>query len=226
MTRTLTATLTVCLLAGGPRLTAQPPAKTPPAADKELFDGKSLDGWKAADYSGGGKIVVKDGAIVVEKGEAMSGVVYRKGDFPKTDYEVSLEAKRVDGDDFFCTTTFPVGTDFCSLVVGGWGGNLIGLSSVNHMDASMNETTDTKEFERNRWYRVRIRVAKDRIQAWIDNDRVVNLDTSDRVISVRRECVACEPFGFATWRTVGAVRNIRVRPLTDAEKKAKDGDKP
>src|SRR5205085_5061054 len=96
MTRTLTAALAVGLLAVASHAAAQPPAKKP-AADKargkELFDGKSLDGWKAADYTGGGKVVVKDGAIVMELGEAMTGVVYRRGDFPKTDYEVSLEGK-------------------------------------------------------------------------------------------------------------------------------------
>jgi hypothetical protein len=229
MTRTLTAALAFGLLAGGPHAVAQPPAQ-PPAADKAgwktLFDGKSLDGWKAADYVGGGKVAVKDGAIVMEQGDAMTGVVYRRGDFPKADYEVSLEGKKVDGHDFFCTTTFPVGDAFCSLVVGGWGGSIVGLSNVNHQDASMNETTDTKEFARDRWYRVRIRVTKDWVQAWIDDDRVVNLDVSDKVLTVRRECVPCQPFGFVTWRTVGAVRNVRVRPLTDAEKKPGKDDKP
>ena len=82
MTRTLTAALAVGLLAVASHAAAQPPAKKP-AADKargkELFDGKSLDGWKAADYTGGGKVVVKDGAIVMELGEAMTGVVYRRG---------------------------------------------------------------------------------------------------------------------------------------------------
>ena len=76
MTRTLTAALAVGLLAGAPHAAAQPPAK-PPAADKAgwktLFDGKSLDGWKAADYVGGGKVAVKDGAIVMEQGDAMTG---------------------------------------------------------------------------------------------------------------------------------------------------------
>jgi hypothetical protein len=156
----------------------------------------------------------------------MTGVAYRKGDFPKIDYEVSFEGKKVDGHDFFCTTTFPVGDSFCSLVVGGWGGSIVGLSSVNHEDASMNETTDTKEFARDRWYKIRIRVVKDWIQAWIDDERVVNLDATDKVLTVRRECVACQPFGYCTWKTVGAVRNVRVRPLTDAEKKPAKADKP
>jgi len=189
------------------------------AAWKSLFDGKSLAGWKSAGYIGGGKIQVKEGAVVLGKGERMTGVVYTRGDFPTMDYEVAVEGKKLAGDDFFCTTTFPVGKDFCSLVVGGWGGQVVGLSSLNHMDASENETATSQDFKKDQWYRVRIRVSKDRIQAWIDDKHMVDADTTDKKISIRFECDNCKPFGICTWDTVGAVRAIRVRPLTEAEKK-------
>jgi hypothetical protein len=211
--------LTLALTAAAP---GDPPADA--AKWKSLFDGKSLDAWKAADFSGAGPVSVQDGAIVMAKGSYMTGAVYRRGDFPTTDYEVSLEGKRLDGDDFFCTTTFPVGDASCSLVVGGWGGTIVGLSTVNRQDASMNETTTTKEFGRDQWYTVRIRVTKDRVRAWIGDDRVVDLATEDKALGIRRECAPCQPFGFATWKSGGAVRNIRVRPLAAAEvKAAKDG---
>ena len=158
--------------------------------------------------------------IVMEKGDRMTGVTYTRGDFPKMDYEVTLEGKRIDGRDFFCTTTFPVGKDHCSLVVGGWGGRLVGLSSLNGMDASENDTRIERGFEKDRWYRFRIRVTEKRIQAWIDADKVIDVDTEDRKISTRIECIPNHPFGIATWDTVGAVRALRVRPLTEAEKKA------
>lgn len=196
-----------------------PPAKADRDNWKSLFDGKSLDGWKAADFDRPGKVHVQDGAIVMDKGETMTGVALKGPKFPKMDYEATLEGKRIDGDDFFCTTTFPVGETYCSLVVGGWGGTIVGISMVNHESASMNETTTIKEFERNRWYRFRIRVTKDRIKAWIDEENLVDLDTTDKRIALRRECDACKPFGFATWKTKGAVRNIRVRELKEAEKK-------
>ena len=67
---------------------------------------------------------------------------------------------------------------------------------------------------------MRIRVARDKIQAWIDDEKLVDLETADRRISIRLECGPCKPFGIATWHTSGAVRNIRVRALTEAEKKA------
>src|SRR5262249_12859438 len=143
---------------------------------KKLFDGKTLDGWKSAEFTGEGKVHVKDGAIIMEKGRLMTGVTYTRGDLPKMDYEVTLEGKKLEGDDFFCTTTFPVGKSFCSFVVGGWGGTTVGLSSINSMDASMNETSTSKDFKVGQWYRIRIRVTRDRIQAWIDDEKLAEVE--------------------------------------------------
>jgi hypothetical protein len=134
-------------------------------------------------------------------------------------YEIALEGKRLKGNDFFCTTTFPVGDDYCSLVVGGWGGTVVGLSSINSMDASENETSTLQDFAKDRWYKVRIRVMKDRIQAWIGEKKLVDADTADKKISIRIECDACKPFGIATYSTTGAVRDIKVRALTADEVK-------
>ena len=114
---------------------------------------------------------------------------------------------------------FPVEDTFCSFVVGGWGGTIVGLSNVNHDNASQNMTTTTRDFDSGKWYKLRLRVTKDRIKAWIDDDVVVDLETTDRKIDLHRSCEPCKPFGLATWKTTGAVRAIRVRTLTDAEKK-------
>jgi hypothetical protein len=205
-------------------LAAALPADEPKAAKnkdgwKLLFDGKSLDGWTGGKFTDAGKVEARDGAIVMEHGKPMTGVACTRDDFPKMNYEVSFEGKRVDGDDFFCTTVFPVGDTFCSFVAGGWGGMVVGLSNVNHENASENETTASREFETGKWYKFRLRVTADRIRAWIDDDQVVDLETTDRKITLHSACNPCKPFGFATWKTTGAVKNVRVRPLTDAEKK-------
>jgi len=185
---------------------------------KSLFDGRTLDGWKSSEFPGSGKVYVKDGAVYMEAGQPMTGITYACSDFPRMDYEVTLEGMKIEGDDFFATTTFPVGDDYCSLVVGGWGGGIVGLSSLNYLDASMNETTKNLEFAKNRWYPIRIRVTKNRIQAWISDEQVVDVDTTDKTISIRGECRRCRPFGIATYRTTGAVRNIKVRTLTEPDK--------
>ncbi len=209
--------------------TAPEPPQAPgkdKAGWKALFDGKTLAGWTASDFYGPGKVHVKDGAILMERGKIMTGVTYDRGDFPKMDYEVTLEGKKIAGNDFFATTTFPVGDSFCSLVVGGWGGPVVGLSSIDSQDASENETRMDKEFKTGQWYRIRIRVSQKRIEAWIDDEKVVDQDTTDRKISIRIECTACKPFGIATYETTGAVRDIRVRRLSEAEKKTIAESKP
>jgi hypothetical protein len=196
-------------------------AKTEPAW-KSLFDGKSLGGWKATNFGGEGEVTIKDGAVLMEKGNDMTGITYTRGDFPRLNYEVTLEGKKLEGNDFFCTTTFPVGDAYCSLVVGGWGGGVVGLSSIDDRDASENSTGGYHEFQRDRWYRVRIRVTGERITAWIDKEQVVDLETNSKKIAVRAECNPCRPFGIATWRTTGAVRAIQVRSLGAVDKNRKE----
>jgi hypothetical protein len=213
--RLLTLTVALGLL---PMIEASAVEKDKPGW-RSLFDGKSLEGWKVADFLNGGKVSVKDGAIVMEKGNPMTGLAYTGADFPKVDYEVILEGKKIEGRDFFCTTTFPVGDTFCSFVMGGWGGQVIGLSTINGAAAVENETSGSKEFKVDQWYKLRIRVTKERILCWIDDEKLVDLETADRKISIRIECSRCKPFGIATYATTGAVRNIRVRKLSEAEKK-------
>jgi hypothetical protein len=67
-------------------------------------------------------------------GSNLTGVT-GTGEVPAGDYEIELQAMRLAGSDFFCGLMFPVQTDHCSLIVGGWGGALVGLSSLNFHDA-------------------------------------------------------------------------------------------
>ncbi len=120
---------------------------------------------------------------------------------------------RVDGEDFFCGLTFPVNDGHCSLIVGGWRGKVVGLSNIDLMDAAENETTVLLDFETGRWYDIRLRVTSERIQAWIDVDRIVDVEITGRIIDVRYEVEACRPLGIATWQTTGAVRNIILRKI-------------
>lgn len=181
-----------------------------PAADGiALFDGESLEGWRISDFTGTGKVQVKDGTLVLTLGY-MTGVTYTNV-FPKTNYEISLEAMRVEGSDFFCGLTFPFGETSCSLIVGGWGGNLVGLSSLDYADAANNETTRFVQFESSRWYKIRLRVEPERIQAWIDDKEMANVNTSGRKVSIRMECEPSLPMGIATYSTTAALRNITLR---------------
>ena len=181
-----------------------------------LFNGKNLDGWMNTEFGGEGEITVEKEQLILDMGTPLSGVNYT-GKIPKINYEVELDAMRVTGTDFFCGLTFPVKKDPCSLIIGGWGGGVMGLSSLNGQDASENETTNYMEFKNGQWYHIRLRVLDDRITAWIDGKEIVDQDITDREISVRIEVELSMPFGFATFETKAALRKIRVRELTEKE---------
>ena len=204
-----------------PSAQADPPK--PSAGDpyrwKELFDGKTLNGWKPTQFGGEGKVEVKDGRIVMEMGNMMTGITWA-GEVLRNNYELQLEGMRLDGSDFFCTTTFPVGKDPCTLVVGGWGGSVVGLSNVDYEDASENVTTKTMSFKNKQWYRVRLRVTDAAIEAWIDDQKMVDQPRKDHQFGIRMECELSRPLGISTWGASGAVRHIRVRALKPAEIRA------
>jgi hypothetical protein len=179
-----------------------------------MFDGHSLKGWEETTQFGGrGPIECRSGVILLNMGDPFTGINWTNP-FPKMNYEIVLDAMRVMGSDFFCGLTVPVGDSFCSLIVGGWGGTLVGISSLDGMDASENETTKFVNFEEGRWYRIRLRVTTKRIEAWIDKDRLVNVDITDKKISLRPgEIEYSKPVGIASYQTMSAFREIRVRRI-------------
>jgi len=186
------------------------PAQEP--AWKSMFDGKSLAGWKETPFSGRGKIRVEDGAIVLDKG-VLTGITWA-GEFPKSNFEVKLEAMRVQGSDFFAGITFPFFDTHCTWINGGWGGMVVGLSSLDSMDASENETSQMRIFENGRWYQLRLRVTDDEIQAWIDNEKVIDAIVANRDIGLRPgEIDLSRPFGIASYSTVAKLRNITYRQI-------------
>jgi hypothetical protein len=158
-------------------------------------------------------VKVDDGRLVLGTG-LMTGVTWTNAaDLPRINYEIALDAMRVDGSDFFCALTFPVKEDPCSFIVGGWGGGVVGLSSLDGQDASNNDTTRYMNFDNGKWYALRLRVTETNIQCWIDADKVVDAETKDRRISIRSEVEDSRPLGIASWSTTAALRNIRLRRL-------------
>ena len=202
-----------------PKLATPPPpvaaapksADAKPAAAQSLFDGKTLKGWAVTDFAGKGEVRVEEGRLILEQG-VMTGVTWTS-DIPKMNYEVTLDAMRVAGSDFFCGLTFPVGKDPCSLIVGGWGGGTVGLSTLDGEDAANNETTKYMNFKSGQWFAVRLRVTPGKIQAWIDEDKVVDVETTGKKLDVRFEMELSRPFGLASWGTKAALRNIQIRRL-------------
>lgn len=209
-------------------------AKAPAQPEwKVLCDGTSLKNWKITEFGGEGDVEPQDGAIVMQQGSELTGIHWAGPALPKRNYELALDAKRIDGSDFFCGLVFPVGDSFCSFVVGGWGGGVVGLSAVDGLYAVDNETVSYDSFDANRWYKIRLRVSDKHIQAWIqpvaklgekppkpgafDEKRVVNLATTGKKLSLHPAVDLSKPLGVSCFSTVAAVKDIRIRELSKEE---------
>lgn len=180
---------------------------------RAMFDGKSLAGWRETPFTGRGEVRVSNGTIVLGAGAPLTGINWT-GPFPRLDYEVRLEAARLQGGDFFASLTFPVGDSHATWVTGGWGGDIVGLSSIDGWDASENETRTYFNFENGRWYALRIQVTAGRIRAWIDEKPLIDVTIASREISLRPGPIELSaPFGFASYNTTGALRKIEYREL-------------
>lgn len=184
---------------------------------KESWESFAESDWKPLSFGGEGAVSWSEGVLHLDAGAELTGMLY-EGEIPKMPYEVELEARKVSGSDFFCGLTFPVRSleECVTFIVGGWGGGVVGISSVNEQDASSNETTTYHNFEDGRWYSIKIRVEPSQILAFLDGQQVVDLKIEGKTLGLRRGVIElCAPFGYAAWQTESEVRKMRWRSLAD-----------
>ncbi|HRX12879.1 MAG TPA: DUF1080 domain-containing protein [Draconibacterium sp.] len=177
-----------------------------------LFDGKTLEGWKVTEFGTQGPVLVSGGKIILNYGDGCTGITWQN-EFPKVNYEVTVEAQKTSGNDFFCGMTFPVNDEFCSLIVGGWGGPVVGLSCIDGKDASDNNTKILRQFEKNVWYTIKLQVTPEKITAWVDGEKLVDFTYAGHKLYVRPEVNLSKPFGICSWNTTSEIRKITMKKL-------------
>jgi hypothetical protein len=175
--------------------------------------GKDLEGWTMTDFYRPGKVSRQGDVLVFDEGTPLTGITTERKDFPTENFEIELQARRVTGNDFLCGLTFPVGKGFCTFIAGGWGGGLVGLSSVDGADASENQTTGFHEFENGKWYQFKISVDDQLVRGWIDEKEVFSQEREGRKFSTRIEVFACQPLGLCAFQSKVEIKNFRWRPL-------------
>ena len=197
------------------------PPKVPAVKEgwKPLLRPKSLAGWEVTQFGGEGEVKVEDGQVILNMGDPLTGITFKGKDFPKSNFEIKLEAQRIQGNDFLCGLTFPIGDQHASLICGGWGGGVVGLSSVDGNDASENSTSTFMDFKNGQWYSFRVRVDDENVTAWIDDEQVLQQERKGHDFSVRAEVMSNRPLGFCAFQSKVAVRNFAWRPLTKQEQK-------
>lgn len=181
---------------------------------------QSMKDWKACQFGGDGRVQISDSQIELSYGDPLTGI-YRstetnEGDSekpPRTNYRFTYRAKRTEGFDFFAAATFPVGDGYATFVPGGWGGGVVGLSSINGDDASENETTQFFHFESDRWYEFSIVVTDKNIVCKIDNSQIIDVPREDRKFTLRAEMELCRPYGIASFQSSAIIKDIRIEAL-------------
>ena len=163
----------------------------------------------------------KAGVLVLERGEPFTVVRYEgKAPLLVDEYEISWEAARLAGNDFFASLTFPVGSrEKCAtFVTGGWGGWTTGVSSIGHQFANENETTGSMEFALGQWYAFTLQVNTRCLRGLIDGKEQFKVGLKGKAIDMHpSEITKSMPLGFASYSTKGAIRNVRVRALKSGE---------
>lgn len=186
---------------------------------KKLLPEKGLDGWESTNFGGEGSSVIEGGTLTLERGEPLTGVTKLGKDFPTENYEMQWSAQRVEGSDFFAGVTFPVGKEHCSLIAGGWGGGLVGISSIDGNDASENETASYRNFKNGQWYRFKVRVDAQNITVWLDDEQILEVPRGNRKFSVRAEVMRSRPLGYCVFQSKVAVKDWVYRTLEEPSSK-------
>jgi hypothetical protein len=211
-----------CLL---PLLWALAACKPPPVPEIKpwrLLEAPWAATWQQAGIPDEGAIQVVQGELILAAGQPMTGAkfsAWQAPEFPGTHYVIRYEAMRVEGEDFFGTLTFPVGShaSHASFVLGGWGGTVTGISSIDFSDANENQTRAETAFENNRWYRVRLEVRPDDLRVWVDERPMVNVSIKGRKVGLRSGFIDhCRPLGFATYGSKARIRNVILERLPDS----------
>jgi hypothetical protein len=196
---------------------AKQDVKRDSASWKTLIANESMEGWEKTNFGGEGDVDVKDGVMRIGRGDPLTGVTTNRKDFPTQDYEMQWKANRVEGSDFFVGLTFPVGKEFCSLIVGGWGGSLVGLSSINGSDASENETSSFQDIKNGKDYSFRLRVDSTHITVWMEDKELIKVERAEGKFSLRSEVFKSRPLGYCTFQSTVELKNWEYRRLNDAK---------
>jgi alpha-N-arabinofuranosidase len=161
---------------------------------------------RSFEHHEGGRWQVDD-QTVVQKGLATNQrLVF--GDPKWEDYEFSLEAQKLGGEEGFLVL-FRVRDDvnfyWCNL--GGWGNRWHQLERGRSGENRWHPVGPRVEgqIQANRWYRIRVRCEGDHIQVWLDDQQIIDFRDPD---GHRKGAV-----GIGTWATQARFRNMRVSDL-------------
>ena len=165
--------------------------------------------WKSSDNK---PLAVGSDMITIEPGNPYSGATWT-GPFPTDNYELSLEATRLEGQDIFCGIVFPIREDTCSLILGGWDNSLLGMSMIDGLSAAENVTSYPESFTNHTWSTVVLKVTSGNVSVTLNEKTVIDLQRDHHTFSLYPGLEMYEPFGFFTYNSKALIRNPTLRML-------------
>jgi hypothetical protein len=137
-----------------------------------------------------GQVQVERRQIVLGPGGPYTGIAWKE-EFPKTNYEVAIEATPIAGR-AMCGIAFPAGDSLCTIRPDDW----------------------RVPFIKGRPYALRLRVTDARVQASVDQEEVLNVPRAAAATSLPARFEALKPFALYAPRYAQiAVSRIDLRPL-------------
>ncbi len=220
---TIAATLAVCLASIHLRTEEHGFPSTGTAT--VLFDGSDFEGWRAirhfdvppSDGTGiGGQVFMEDGWLVLGPGNPMSGAAWTSA-VPRIDYEITFEAKRLDGRGDFCLA-FPVYSSTCLLQAGAWDMELLGIDVLDGRHPPDNETGQAFYLEQGTPYRFCLRVTDNSLAVRVNGRTWIDFSIAGHRFSLDRKWRKMDAVGIgAAWGTSAAFRNIKLRRIPKGE---------
>ena len=76
-------------------------------------------------------------------------------------------------------------------------------------------TSQEMHFDTGHWYRIRLRVSEQKLEAWVGQKEIVDMPRAGHKFSVyASEIELSKPFGLSSWSTGAAFRDIEIRNVT------------
>lgn len=173
------------------------------------------EAWQATSFGGEGEIEFLADAVELGFGSPLTGLHWA-GDLPLGPaYQLEVEASRIDGTDFFCGLNFPIGESAATVVLGGWGGALCGLSCIDGLDASMNATRSFQSFEPGESVRLRVEVSARQVRAWLDEEPLFVIERGGAQFELRTEVTPGGRLGISSFQTRARIHAVRWRALKE-----------
>lgn len=160
------------------------------------------------EFGGEGLARIEGNALVLDSGVPLSGVTWL-GELPRTPYVLEAEFTKRFGSDFPCALTFPVRDAHLTLVLGGWGGTVCGLSSLDGLDAARNDTRFIRDFPAGHRTRVRLEVDDTLVVLTLDGEEVLRTSLTGRELGLRPEMLPSRPLGVAAFATAVEFHTLR-----------------